>query len=155
MKKHIKGFTLIECLVALAVLGVASLTMAQIYASVARRNMNNHIVNTSLSNQMAYVEKYTNSEAVTVYYGDATPKKDNNMPKPPHEVDEADTPTNYNFVKITKLDSSGNPVSGEVYSFPADLYVLYSRDRSDSQFDSTKEKDINLRYRYLEGHTKT
>ncbi len=152
MKKHIKGFTLIECLVALAVLGVASLTMAQIYASVARRNMNNHLVNTSLSNQMAYVEKYTDSEAVTVYYGHATQKKDDNMPTPPHE---ATTPTNYNFVKITKLDSSGNPVSGEVYSFPADLYVLYSRDGSDTQFDSTKEKDINLRYRYLKGHTKT
>ncbi len=74
------------------------------------------------------------------------------MPTPPHE---ATTPTNYNFVKITKLDSSGNPVSGEVYSFPADLYVLYSRDGSDTQFDSTKEKDINLRYRYLKGHTKT
>ena len=44
MKKHIKGFTLIECLIALAILGIASLTMAQIYASVAQRNRNNQII---------------------------------------------------------------------------------------------------------------
>ena len=69
MKKHFKGFTLIECLIALAILGVASLTMAQIYASVAQRNRNNQIMNTSLSNQMSYVERYTASEAVPIYYG--------------------------------------------------------------------------------------
>ena len=32
MKKSFRGFTLIECLIALAILGIASLVMAQIYA---------------------------------------------------------------------------------------------------------------------------
>ncbi|MGN0587459.1 MAG: type II secretion system protein J, partial [Oscillospiraceae bacterium] len=34
-KKSVKGFTLVECLVALAILGIASLIMVQIYANVS------------------------------------------------------------------------------------------------------------------------
>lgn len=189
MKKRFKGFTLIECLVALAVLGIASLTMAQIYASVAQRNRNNHILNTSISNQMAYVERYTNSQAVPVYYGstsevaDVESKKASTTKFPPHRKSVS---TNYNYVKLTKVKTTADPLSDTFstgdrladsqYSFPVDVYVLMSRDNNDvssnnkkpdgtaasfnAQYEeyftsSGKDKDLNLRYKYLTGHTKT
>ncbi len=55
--KKLKGFTLVECLISLAVLAVASLVMAQIYASVGSINRQNHYMNTSLAAQMALVEQ--------------------------------------------------------------------------------------------------
>lgn len=190
MKKHIKGFTLIECLIALAILGIASLTMAQIYAGVSKRNRNNQIMNTSLSNQMSYVERYTASQAVPIYYGnyydtsankskpDPEANKTSTTKKPPHQKSIS---TNCNYVKITKVKDGKDPldttyttadrVSDSTYSFPVDIYVLLSRDNNDKnsndssfsgQYDDlfenpdtskTYEDDMNLRYRYLLGHT--
>lgn len=163
MKKSFKGFTLIECLIALAILGIASLTMAQIYAGVAKRNRNNHLVNTSLSNQMSYVERYTDSEAVSLYYGGgATSSPDSNAVsqggsgEPPHKHGS----TNTDYVKIirtTPVDPSDpdnkkfTHDSNATYSFPADVYVLYSRDQNNNH--SANEKDLDLRYKYLTGHS--
>ena len=164
MRKHFKGFTLIECLVALGILGIASLTMAQIYASVATRNKMNHLVNTSLSNQMAYVEKYTGSQAVAINYGNSTasdPAADS------HQTPIVKAPANTayrNYVTISKCKPNASDpskldvVAGEVYSFPVDIYVLESRDRDNKKLsESTRdagytESDYNLRYKYLIGH---
>lgn len=159
MKKHFKGFTLIECLIALAILGVASLTMAQIYASVAQRNRNNQIMNTSLSNQMSYVERYTSSQTVPIYYGNYYDTS-NNKPKPDPEANKTSTTklpphrkstsTNCNYVKITKVKDGKDPldstfvasdrVSDSTYSFPVDVYVLLSRDNNDV---NSSGKDAN------------
>lgn len=153
MKKALRGFTLVECLVALAILGIASLTMAQIYAGVSKRNRENHLINSSLSNQMAYVEKYTNSEAVPIYFGGgATSSPD------PHATSDHKPPTSGNFVQITKVtDAAGTLSTTEKYSYPADLYVLYSRDAddkdsSDSGYKGETEDKYNLRYKYIVGH---
>lgn len=155
-KTKFKGFTLIECLVALAILGIATMTMAQIYANVARINQTNHLVNTSLSYQMKYVEEKTASEAVPILYGNSTakdPKK-----KPPHiDVKPLTNKTknvgsNGNFFKITSsLDSSE-------YSCGVDIYVLMSRDADDndsgdSDYRGKNENAYNLRYRYIVGHS--
>lgn len=188
MKKRFKGFTLIECLVALAVLGIASLTMAQIYANVAQRNRNNHILNTSIANQMSYVERYTNSQAVPVYYGNSSDVADGEAAQtsttkyPPHKKTLT---TNYNYVQLIRVKATADPLSdsfaatdriaNSTYSFPVDVYVLMSRDRNDvssnnkkpdgtaGTFDqqyksyftnsSGKDKDLNLRYKYITGHT--
>lgn len=57
MKKNkLKGFTLIECIVALAIIGIASLMMAQIYSSIALINKNNAKLNETLSSQMVQAE---------------------------------------------------------------------------------------------------
>lgn len=166
MKKRFKGFTLIECIVALAILGIASLTMAQIYANVSRRNKMNHLVNTSLSNQMAYVEKYTNTQAVPIYYGNTTNKPDSHSLNvktggvkgdgaPPHKV--SGSLTQKNVLKITKYKDATN-LTKEEYSFPTDIYVLKSRDRDDGQLTSDAgytEDDYNLRYKYIIGHSNT
>ena len=165
MKKRFKGFTLIECLVALGVLGIASLTMAQIYANVSRRNTMNHLVNTSLSNQMAYVEKYTGTEAIPVYYGGAENASSNKVNgtsggEPPHVKTSGD-PLNFRITKYNPGASGAGPSLSdtEVYSYPADVYVLLSRDRSnksskDSGFNGAgyDESNFNLRYKYIQGH---
>ena len=160
--KKIKGFTLIECIVALAILGVASLTLAQIYARVAATNTTSHIVNTSLANQVAYVEQYTGSEAVPIYFGSTTNTPDpeaadsSTTKKPPHKTSKT---TQNNYITITRIDvdGSGSAVDGDAYSFPTDIYVLKSRDSndknsSDAAYSGQSEDKYNLRYKYLVGH---
>lgn len=164
MKKRFKGFTLIECLIALAILGIASLTMAQIYAGVSKRNKDNNLVNTSLSNQMAYVEKYTEAETVKIYYnGTSTSQKDPNVStadrKPPHSGAGAVTHKK-NYVTIVRVKPDGQTLdTDQTYSFPVDTFVLYSRDRNDKSSKDAgytsqySEDDYNLRYKYILGHS--
>jgi prepilin-type N-terminal cleavage/methylation domain-containing protein len=71
MKKNkVKGFTLIECIVAIALIGIASLMMAQVYSSVALLNKENLRINNSLERQMQYAEleltKATTADSGTV-----------------------------------------------------------------------------------------
>lgn len=63
MKKRIKGFTLIECLVALAVLGVSSMLLVQAYTQLMKMTNLNHAVYTSIADQMADVEKSSTGNA--------------------------------------------------------------------------------------------
>lgn len=111
MKKTFKGFTLVECLVSMAILAVAGTLMAEIYAAVATRNNFNHFNNSSLANQMAYVEKYMDAETLTIpsAHTGTTPPSGNNAG------------TNA-YVKIK------NTTTNFEYSFPVDIHILYSRD---------------------------
>ncbi len=152
MKKTFKGFTLIECIVALAILGVASLTMAQIYARVAARNRENHLVNTSLSNQIAHVEQYTDHtkpDAVGIYFNNSATTPDNEASEssttkyPPHKNTSAS-----NMPQVKIVSSYGN----NEYSYSADVYVLKSRDTSDTVYADTADNKHNLRYKYVIGH---
>lgn len=174
MKKSFKGFTLIECLIALAILGIASLVMAQIYASVSRINKNNHDVNTSLAYQMKLVEEKTESDRIEIYYGDTTNKADTHSitvkdpltgnpgdGAPPSQTTGSLVQKNYIEIKKIVKDTSGAPgatkLGEEKYSFPVDIFVLLSRDANDkasndANYNGTNEKNINLRYRYVLGH---
>lgn len=156
MKKRFKGFTLIECLIALAILGIASLTMAQIYASVSFRNKNNHLINTSLSNQMAYIEKYEDAESRSYEFngGTADTEKDatSTTKKPPHisKIDEDKT------IKITSSYKFDGTNKG-TYSYGTDIFILYSRDRNnhdkdDASYVGETEDNYNLRYKYILGN---
>lgn len=64
--KMLKGFTLIECIVAMALIGIASLLMVQVYGTVAKMNRDNNRLNNSLEKQMEYAEnelKETNGDS--------------------------------------------------------------------------------------------
>lgn len=144
-KKNVKGFTLIECLVALAILGIASLVMVEIYANVSRINKNNHNINTSLSYQMKYVEEKTNSEAHQILYSGAAVADPSNVPP----ASGGGVANNNNYVSFK------SSYSGNTYSCGADIYILMSRKQSgstDSAVSASEEKDYNLRYRYIVGH---
>lgn len=151
--KKIKGFTLIECLIALAILGIASLTMAEIYANISKINMNNHLVNTSLSYQMQIAEEKTESEAIKI------PSNEPTTPEtmPPHKR------TNVSFLRLERTDTN------DVYSYPVDCYILVSRDADNNpskiynsatdtwsdnpNYTGSKEKDISLRYKFITGYS--
>lgn len=169
MKKSFKGFTLVECLVAMAILAIAGTLMAEIYAAVAARNNFNHFNNSSLSNQMKYVEQYTHSKTLTVYFGNSSTYKGalaaGTNKYPPHHSSNAKK-SEGRYVQVTKLDSSDNKVNDNTYSFPTDIYVMYSRDTHDVGSNNKDgnddpatyspmyaEDDHNLRYKYILGHT--
>lgn len=57
MKKKVKGFTLVECIVAMALIGIASLFMCQIYAALASLEKSNKMTSTSLVEQMKIAER--------------------------------------------------------------------------------------------------
>ncbi len=179
MKKSFKGFTLVECLVAMAILAIAGTLMAELYATVSSRNKQNHFMNTSLANQMAYIEKYENAATLPIFYGgldgSKNTKKDSeitsNSRKPPHEHVATNTGESA-YVQVQRLDSSGNAISADKYSFPVDIFIMYSRDThneassqpaaADSNDRTTNtnyskmfgEQSNNLRYKYVLGHTK-
>lgn len=142
MKKTFKGFTLVECLVAMAILAIAGTLMAEIYASVASRNNFNHFNNSSLTNQMAYVEKYTHSKTVTI-------ASTHSGTTPPTGTNSGTSA----YVKITNTETNFE------YSFPVDIHILYSRDTHDVGSDESgystmyAEDEHNLRYKYVLGHT--
>ncbi|MGN1304927.1 MAG: prepilin-type N-terminal cleavage/methylation domain-containing protein [Oscillospiraceae bacterium] len=145
--KKMRGFTLIECLVALAILGIGSLIMAQIYASVCNVNRMNHQNNSSIANQMKYVEKKTNSESIPVYSnaGSKEPKLSESEKKngrtPP-----VNSTTKYNIT--LKRDALPNTLGSRkvAYSYAVDYYVLQTRDQNDNakyNSDGTRNNDYN------------
>ena len=166
----IKGFTLIECLIALAILGIGSLVMAQIYADVSKRNLSNHHIHTRLSDQLKVVEEATGADAISMYFGgldgSGQPKPDPNSAdsntdkKPPHKQGISATDLSKPNVQI--VGSYGS----HTYSYPVDIYVLLSRDANDepskvksgttwndnANYKGDDEKNYALRYKYIVGH---
>lgn len=146
MKRKLKGFTLIECLVALAILAIASLTMAQIYAGVARKNIANHTSNTSISKQMEFIEKELKENgAVEIKYDDSgVPDSD---PPPPSGSNIAGN----SYIEVECPD-------GTKLSYPIDIYILNSRDANNKGSDEDGYKGpndntkTNLKYRYFLAH---
>ncbi|MDE5577366.1 MAG: type II secretion system GspH family protein [Oscillospiraceae bacterium] len=154
MKRKLKGFTLIECLVALAILGVASLTMAQIYASVARKNMANHTNNTSIAKQMEFIEKELRENgAVEIKYDGGA-----SAPNPPSGTNIAQN----SYIEVERSD-------GTKLTYPVDIYILNSRDANGEQsyipnpsnpgavtpnpnYKGPDEEKTNLKYRYFLAH---
>lgn len=145
MKKTFKGFTLVECLVAMAILAIAGTLMAELYATVASRNNVNNFLNSSLANQMQYIENYTNSATLVIYYGDSDttePHVDPNLASnvPPHKATSVSA--NHNYVTVTKRKSDGTWDTSCQYSFPVDIYVMYSRDtRNEARTTVTVDAD--------------
>lgn len=150
MKKTFKGFTLVECLVAMAILAIAGTLMAEIYATVAKRNNANTFMNSSLANQMAYIEKYENANTVKI-------TSTHTGTTPPSGTNSGTSA----YVKVK------NTVTNKEYSFPVDIYVMYSRDTdnkgsnesdygtmaSSFSMNGSSEKEGNLRYKYILGHS--
>lgn len=163
MKRTLKGFTLIECLISLAILGVTSLVMCEIYANVSKINRANHETSASIAYQMKYVEMKTKTAAVKVPSGEAYiagTKKVSTTP--PHKR------TGVNNVTIKKVKTSTYADEFE-YSFPVDYFVLQSRDQNgeaayiynestktwsaNPAYKGTHEDDYYLNYKYLLGYT--
>ncbi|MDR0975129.1 MAG: type II secretion system GspH family protein [Ruminococcus sp.] len=151
--KRFRAFTLVECLVALAILGVATLTMAQVYSSVARMSRDNEFMNISLSEQMKYVEA-RGGDTVNAVGIESTPTA---IEKTTHVVD----PTTYQVAvtggPVNNAGTVDSAYSTYKYAYGVDMYVLYSRDVNDTMDGGTgyawdgmyDESNGRLRYKYL------
>jgi prepilin-type N-terminal cleavage/methylation domain-containing protein len=144
--RKLSGFTLVECLVALLILGIASLTLAQVYAAVARGQKESEYMNYSLAEQMKYVEARDIGEAVKI---EPTVSGETST----HALDPS--ASNYHVV------INGGPVGGtsNVYKYGVNMYILYSRDYDDTSSNAASgytydaESNGKLRYKYLQPRT--
>ena len=64
--KKVKGFTLLECLVALAILGIASMLLLQAYTQLMRVTRGNNNITASIGQQMSAAESGTDA-TLTAY----------------------------------------------------------------------------------------
>jgi len=134
MKKMTKGFTLVEVIVAMAILAIASLILVQVYFTVNAINRENHYINTSLSEQMKFVERYTNTEASPIpYAGDNTVGTEKRV--------------NIGSGHVTLKDGT------DEYYYGCDVFVLKSRKETGTLASTDKgyTEAGALRYKYLIG----
>lgn len=145
--RKMRGFTLIECIIALAILGIGALVMAQIYASVSNINRANHQNNSSIAYQMKYVEEKTNTEAMQVKSGETFPAV---LP-----ADGVVPPVSSSTVKNITLTrkKTATLTTDAVYGYAVDYYVLMSRDQNDQAMykynTSTKTWSYNTSYQNI------
>jgi prepilin-type N-terminal cleavage/methylation domain-containing protein len=141
MKKKLKAFTLVECIIALAVFAIAALTITQVYASIARMNKQNEYMQYSLAKQMQYIERETNSGKIEVPYNAEAEAIKGQMNMGDNNV----------FKIVGGIDVPGEEPNTYVYG--VNMYVLYSRDILDRDSNSAdfayEDIDSNLRYKYL------
>jgi prepilin-type N-terminal cleavage/methylation domain-containing protein len=157
--RKLSGFTLIECLVALMVLGMLSVSLAGLYAAVASARKENEYMNYSLAEQMKYVEKKTDTEGVVVQpsLGQVAGEKSATIPAPAtgtYQVAIAGGPVDST---VTSVAASGYIKSNE-YAFGVNMYILYSRDildrgSDDAAYSYYDESSGKLRYKYLQPRT--
>jgi len=150
-KKKFKGFTLVECLIALAILGVVSLSMVQVFGAVSRMNVSNSIDSISLANQMKQVERKLDAEAV-VTAGTASSGTAETPVAPPH------IGSGQHFkVKSSYKGTHGSLIFNEdEYSFAADIIILEPRCGHDLKLADcgtclSDPAKSNLRYTFVTG----
>jgi prepilin-type N-terminal cleavage/methylation domain-containing protein len=131
IKKKTKGFTLVECIVAIAILGIAAMVMLELYTAVCSANVKNHRVNESLSQTIAEAEKQNAN-------GDAS------------KVLNINTGSN---AQVTFKCNNGH----EYKNIKISLYVCYSTDsaaHSNTVYDDKSTDDpLGVTYKYFDVRT--
>jgi hypothetical protein len=158
----------------MTIFAIASLTMAQVYVSVATIQRENEYMQYSLANQMKYVENQTDTEAVAIEYADTfasgVSDGDNVLPSDNNAVYvtlyKVDLGTDGKFDGLSPIDdkvtygsSSG---ASQTYEVGIDMFILKSREGSsvDATLDktyedtsstraNTDEQNTNVRYKYF------
>ncbi len=129
-KKSLSGFTLIECLVALAILGIASLLLVQAYTQLMKVTSMNSTISNSIANQMADAENPSSAESGT------------------NKVTKLTTSARETFT-ITPTFCDGS-TEGNL-SIQVDVYVVnpYKNDSTDSQVTTGDSSGTDVRYLYF------
>ncbi|MBP1547267.1 MAG: prepilin-type N-terminal cleavage/methylation domain-containing protein [Oscillospiraceae bacterium] len=110
MKKRLKGFTLIECLIALLILAVSSLLLVQAYTQLVRATRENYTMYNSIGRQMADAENPSYGEGKAT---DVQSKK----------IDEVKTIT-FSVKYPDNSTASGRTISEEVYVYVVSPYDM-------------------------------
>lgn len=137
MKKKVKGFTLIECLVALAILGISSLLMVQAYTQLMRMTNMNNAIQVSISRQMADAERGAAADA--------------NVKKFRTDSD-FEMKAEYPFSSNVYSDYNGNT---DNYKCKVDVYAVYGftyKNNTEMRDTTGSDEDANsVRYIYFHG----
>ncbi|MDD7428745.1 MAG: prepilin-type N-terminal cleavage/methylation domain-containing protein [Oscillospiraceae bacterium] len=151
--KKLKGFTLIECIVAMAILGIASLLMVQIYGTVAKMNRENNRMNNSLEKQMEYAEnelKKANGDpdisiiCISSYDNDDATVSDKDNYKVQFDLVTDTTKTDSKKASNFAGTSSSKQIKADV-----DLYVIGVKSSQDSVTEKTLDTDNTVRYKFI------
>ena len=126
--KQLKGFTLIECIIAMFILGISSLLLVQAYSQLMRVSALSSNENISISKQMDAAENKDDSDADKI------------------------TATNQKDFKVTKVKiGSGTETSltASEYTFKVDAYQV--KGKTPAGVDAADGSDADtMRYVYFE-----
>lgn len=137
-KKSLKGFTLVECIVAMAIMGIASLLMVQVYGTVAKMNSDNNRMNNSLEVQMKYAEDQITADGSDVKvtkipsYGTGTTTVD---------------PVKFTITNESRTRLGASSFKLKTETADIELYVIGSDTSTDEK--AIKYDDNNVRYKFI------
>lgn len=172
--KKIKGFTLIECLVAMAIIGITSLLMVQVYGTAARLTQENNQMNNSIERQMQYAEKQLTEVAAQIN-GSPNPDKDavkiihlssygksgakGNVGQIKIRMEKEDNPEMFNKLDVGKGSSNAVKVDVDMYVIGIDTSVANGQAIDDYRVGKVAETydNNNARYKFIipKEHPKT
>ena len=148
-KNSCKGFTLIEVIVAMVILGIASLLLVGMYASVCARIRSNNDFNDRMSEQQKYVETRaagTNASLFDVHY-------DSSIPNGSTKYGVTTPNGNYKFtIKCTTNNANSawaNASNPKTFTARCAVYILKNID--DGVVVATDDDDVQVDYKYFVG----
>lgn len=136
-KKTFRGFTLIECIVAMAILAISSLLLVQAYTQLMKVTNMNNTISMSIADQMADAEAN----------GDAKSKLISGTAISSNTFNSSEG----RKFTIQKLDASGNVVT--TYATNVDVYCVRPYKNHTQYAQSVSESDYangaDIRYIYF------
>lgn len=155
MKKKIKGFTLVECIVAMAIIGVASVMMAQIYSGIAKINRDNAAANRTLNEEMKFCEQQlmkggdnVSCTLLTNYPTDSTHEKINGMGVAVDDQVKIAPNQSFTFTIETKDSTESSKFSALDTSRKRNVGVVVYKIKEDKA-DSSQYEDQIIRYKFI------
>ena len=124
--KHLKGFTLIECIIAMFILGISSLLLVQAYSQLMRVSSMSNEENISISKQMDDAERQNDSDADLV----STTQKD------------------FIITKVKVGSKAEEPYSSADYTFKMEAYQVKGKTISNTDAAAGSDAD-SMRYVYF------
>lgn len=146
--KKLKGFTLIECLIAMFILGVSSLLLAQGYSQLMKMTSRNNLINTSISQQMADAETHIDDTAGTKakMLQDKAELKVKLMSAGVTEDGEIVSGS----IPTRSYDPSNSDYKTTVKVYEVKAYKPYKAGATDNQYEHSESKEgTEMRYIYF------
>lgn len=151
-KKSLRGFTLIEVLVAMMILGICSLVFVGMYASVCKHLKNNNQINDRMSEQQKYIEtKNQKSSAGTdVFQIMADPKIAGVGGNTAYS--SADTSKTIRFeLKCTYNQADSSWTNNKNFYTNCAVYSLKNIEDGEPIEDANDTDDMKVDYKYFVG----
>lgn len=131
----LKGFTLIECIIAMFILAVASLVFVQIYGSAASIYRKNRVLHQKFDAQMATVASET-------LYDDTTPAEERDA----YLAKDRTFTVKYSNINSDSMNATCT-INSDLYEVKLDRF---GRRPTDANYDTEEESAYNYSYYHTE-----